>query len=192
MIRALIFDYFGVVRTSGLRAAYRQLGGNVAKDEVFIADVTTAANYGFITDADEQLAEHLGVSLETWRTAVSGAAGNDPVLLAYIRTLRDQHFKTGLLSNAGAEAAQDYFEPGEASRYFDAVLFSGEAGYVKPEAAFYRMMAERLGVTPEECVMIDDRKEFCIGAERIGMQAIEYHDFDQFRAALDKLLATQS
>ena len=77
MIRALIFDYFGVIRTSGLRAAYTALGGDLAKDETFVADVTTAANYGFITDADEQLAAYLGVTVEQWRQKLIDMHGND-------------------------------------------------------------------------------------------------------------------
>ena len=191
MIRAVIFDYFGVIRTTGLRAAYTQLGGDLSRDEAFVTDVTVAANYGFITDADEQLAERLGVDLPTWKEAVSGAHGNDTVLLAYIANdLRAQkHLATGLLSNAGAQAADDYFQPGEIEQYFDVALVSGETGFVKPEAAFYRMRAERLGVSPEHCVMVDDRKEFCDGAVRVGMQAIEYRHFEQFEADLEKLLS---
>lgn len=190
MIRALIFDYFGVIRTTGLRTAFTQLGGDLSKDEAFIADVTTAAGYGFITDADEQIAQRLGVELSIWKEAVSGAHGNDPVLLAYIAdVLRAQkHLKIGLLSNASSQAGADYFMPGEATRYFDATLFSGEVGHAKPEAAFYRMIAEKLGVTTQDCVMIDDRKEFCLGAEYVGMQSIEYRNFEQFKADLEKLL----
>lgn len=189
MIQALIFDYFGVIRTTGLRTAFTKLGGDLSKDEAFITDVTAAAGYGFITDADEQIAERLGVDLPVWKDAISGAHGNDPVLLAYIAdVLRAQeHLKIGLLSNASSQASADYFEPGEAARYFDATLFSGEVGHAKPEAAFYRMIAERLGVPAEACVMIDDRKEFCLGAEYVGMQSIEYHNFEQFKADLGQL-----
>lgn len=191
MIHAVIFDYFGVIRTTGLRAAYTQLGGDLSTDEAFITDVTVAANYGFITNADEQLAARLGVDLSVWKEAVSGAHGNDTVLLGYIaNTLRAQRqLKVGLLSNAGVQAGADYFAPGELERYFDAVLFSGETGYVKPEAAFYRMMAEHLGVEPEQCVMVDDRKEFCAGAEYVGMKSIEYRHFEQCKTELEELLA---
>jgi len=190
VIQALIFDYFGVIRLTGLRSAFVSLGGDLSKDEAFVTDVTTAANYGFIQDADEQLAERLGVDMTTWRKAVAGSNGNDPILLNYIAEVhKTKQCKTGLLSNAGSQALKDYFEPGEVERYFDATLVSGDTGYVKPEAAFYRMMAEKLGVESSECVMIDDREEFCIGAERVGMQSIHYQNYRQFRAALEKLLS---
>ncbi len=193
MIKALIFDYFGVIRLTGLRSAFVALGGDLSKDEAFVTDVTVAANYGFIHDADEQLAARLGVDVAVWRSAVAGANGNDPVLLKYIEEIHvTKQYKTGLLSNAGSQALHDYFVPGELESHFDVALVSGDTGYVKPEAAFYRMMADRLNVDPSECVMIDDREEFCVGAEYIGMQSIHYQNYQQFRRALDELLASQS
>ena len=191
MISAVIFDYFGVIRTTGIRSAYIQLGGDLHKDEAFVADVTIAGNYGFIHDVDEQLAGRLGVDLTTWREAVSGAHGNDPMLLHYIeKTLRKRLcLKTALLSNANSQAAADYFEPGELERYFDAALFSGAVGYAKPEAAAYRLTAERLGVSPTDCIMVDDREEFCRGAERVGMHAIVYRNFAQCTEEIKRLLA---
>lgn len=193
MITALIFDYFGVIRLTGLRSAFVSLGGDLSKDEAFVTDVTTAANYGFIHDADEQLAAHLGVDLATWQKAMAGSNGNDPVLLQFIKELHQEGiYRIGLLSNAGSQALKDYFEPGELETLFDATLVSGDTGYVKPEAAFYRMMAEKLGVDPSTCVMIDDREEFCKGAEYVGMRSIHYQNYQQFREDLDTLIASQS
>jgi len=191
VIRAIIFDYFGVIRPKdhGLRSVYRSLGGDTVADEPFISDITNAGNYGFITDVDEQLAARLGVSVEAWREAIAGTRNNDPEILAYIFQLRsEKRCKTGLLSNAGADSLATYFGPGQLEHFFDAALASGDTGYVKPEAQFYRMMADKLGVTPEECVMVDDRPEFCAGAERAGMQAIVYSDLGQLRRSIDQLL----
>lgn len=191
MIKALIFDYFGVVRPNGhgLRSVYRQLGGDVEKDETFIADITTAANAGFIDDMYQQLADHLGVSLKVWLAAVSAVNNNDQDLLQYIKQLRSvRHVKTGLLSNASAGSLEVFFAPGEIERYFDAAMVSGDSGFFKPEAAFYRMMADQLGVEPEECVMVDDREEYCRGAEFVGMKSILYQNLNQFKTDLDALI----
>ena len=192
MIRALIFDYFDVIRPtgSGIHATYQRLGGDVDKDEVFISDLTAAAGYGYISDADQQLAAHLGISVEAWRQAVKGSDKNDPALLAYVLELRATGLKIGLLSNAGPGSLATFFAPGELQRYFDAALISGDSGYVKPEAAFYRQIAEMLGVLPAECIMIDDRLEFCKGAEFVGMQSIQYKHLDQFKRDIAAKLAT--
>lgn len=194
MIRAIIFDYFGVVRPdgAGLRSIYRYLGGDVQKDEPFIADVTSAANYGFIDDAEEELAKHLGISMDQWNAAAKVIQRKDPAVLAYILELRQRGLRVGLLSNAGKGMLPKYFAPDDLSTYFDYFVSSGDVGLVKPEAAFYRLMAERLGIEPEECVMVDDREAFVTGATFIGMQGVHYQHFDQFKNDLEALLAANS
>jgi FMN phosphatase YigB (HAD superfamily) len=44
----------------------------------------------------------------------------------------------------------------------------------------------------EECVFTDDREDYCEGARAVGMQAILYKNFTQFRADLEKLLSESS
>lgn len=188
MIHAIIFDYFGVVRPTGVRTAYRILGGDIDKDEAFITDVTTAGDKGFIDDADLQLANRLGVSLETWRLAVYNSQANDEELLAYIKELRKRGYKIGLLSNARAGMFDMIFSS-DADQYFDSVMASGDYNMTKPEPAFYRLMAEKLQVEASACVMIDDRDEFCEGAVRVGMQGIVYKHFAQCKRELEALLA---
>lgn len=191
MIAALIFDYFGVIRPQGhgLRSVYRSFGGDVVKDEIFIADLTAAAGYGFITDMDQQFADRLGISVDVWRDAVAQADNNDAALLADIVLLRKQGFRTGLLTNAGAGSLEVFFRNCDIHQYFDVALASGDSGFVKPEAAFYAMMAHRLDVAPENCIMIDDRPEFCKGAEYIGMKSIVYKDFAHYKKDLELFLA---
>lgn len=193
MIKALIFDYFGVIRPDdhGVMATYRRLGGDVEKDGVFIADLKAAANFGLLKDADAQIAERLGVSLETWYKEV-GAHNNDPELLNFVIKQRAQGYKTGLLSNADSHMSSVFFEPGQLNTYFDAALFSGDVGISKPEAMFYRLIASKLEVEPEECIMIDDRPEFCAGARYVGMQSVEYKHFDQFVHDLAQILETEN
>lgn len=188
-IQALIFDFFGVIRPNenGILATYRRLGGDVAKDAVFLENIKAAANFGLVNDADEQIAAHLGVPVERWFQEM-GATHNDPALLDFIRAKRAEGFKIGLLSNADSHMLNVYFTPEELRSYFDAALLSGDVGIAKPAAMFYRLICDKLGVQPEACVMIDDRPEFCAGARYIGMQAVEYKHFDQLTQELARLL----
>jgi len=193
VIQALIFDFFGVIRPNdqGVLATYRRLGGDVTKDAVFLEDIKTAANFGLVADADEQIAARLGVPVERWFEEM-GTAHNDHALLEFIRAKRAEGFKTGLLSNADAHMLSVYFTPAELQQYFDAALLSGDVGVAKPAAMFYRLMCDKLDVAPKACVMIDDRPEFCAGARYIGMQAIEYKHFDQLQQELAQLLSSDN
>ena len=51
-------------------------------------------------------------------------------------------------------------------------MLSYREGIAKPNPEIFTLAAERLGVAPSECVMIDDIAANCEGAEVAGMQSI--------------------
>jgi HAD superfamily hydrolase (TIGR01509 family) len=57
---------------------------------------------------------------------------------------------------------------------FDAVVSSAEEGLAKPEAEIYRRAAERIGLSPEACVFVDDAEANVRAAEAVGMRGIVY------------------
>lgn len=58
-------------------------------------------------------------------------------------------------------------------QYFDQVIFSCDVGAVKPEPILYKMMIARLGMPPEEIVMIGDQKsKDCDAPKAAGMRAL--------------------
>jgi HAD superfamily hydrolase (TIGR01509 family) len=94
-----------------------------------------------------------------------------------------------MLTNMGQGGIDRWFKPGFLDKYFDAVVASGDVGYAKPQAQIYQIMADSLAVRLDECLFTDDRQEYCDGATAVGMKAILYKDFDQFKKDLEQLLA---
>lgn len=191
MIKAIIFDCFGVVRVDATNNAYAKLGGYPNRDEEFIRDIIFRVNSGQISNGAALIAQRLGTSEEQWRNTVKASSDIDQAVLDYAKSLR-QKYKTAMLSNIGAGGLERWFEPGELEKYFDVVVGSGDIGFAKPEHQAYEIVAERLGVRLDECVMIDDRLEFCEGARAVGMQAILYQDFVGFKTELEALLAKKT
>lgn len=189
MIRAIIFDYFGVIQPDVLSAAYRSFGGDPDRDAQFLHDTINAVNHGYIKSSRPVIAEHLGISTDEWVRALDERRGHDPELLAYILQLR-AHYKTGLLSNIGPGGLQVMWPKGDLEKYFDAAIASGDVGHIKPEPEMYRLIAERLGVATSECVMVDDIPRLCDGARNAGMKAVQYRHFAQAKAELETLLAS--
>jgi putative hydrolase of the HAD superfamily len=187
MIRAIIFDYFGVIQPDVLPVTYRSFGGDPDKDAQFLHDTINAVNHGYIKSSRPVIAEHLGISTDDWVRALNERRGHDPELLAYILELRAK-YKIGLLSNIGPGGLQVMWPAGELEKYFDVAIASGDVGFIKPEPEIYKLMAEKLGVDPTECVMIDDLQKHCDGARSAGMQAIQYGHFAQAKTELQKLL----
>ncbi len=188
MIRAIIFDYFGVIQPDVIGATYRLFGGDPDQDAQFLRDTISAVDHGQLKSSRPVIAQRLGIPVEEWVHALNERRGHDPDLLNYILLLRKQ-CKTGLLSNIGRGGLQAIWPKGELEKYFDVAIASGDVGHIKPEPEIYELMAEKLGVKPQECVMIDDLEKHCMGACAIGMQAIQYDHFAQAKAELEKLLS---
>jgi HAD superfamily hydrolase (TIGR01509 family) len=190
MIKAIIYDCFGVLITDKLQ----ELRDEVARHDPAAADemmkLVRAANKGILEPevTRPQIAALCGMTAEQYRAYIVGGEGRNKPLFRHIETLKPQ-YKIGMLSNIGKRSLQNRFSEEELVRYFDAVVASGDIGYAKPELEAYRIAVKRLGVEPEETIFIDDRAVFCAAAEQAGLKAIEYTDFAQYKRDLQTLLA---
>ncbi len=191
MIQAVIFDCFGVLVTDALQAICDDLRVRdpVAADQV--RSLVQLANRGLADPeaSSRQVAAILGTTYEAYRDQIRDGEVRNTQLLEYVGRLRETH-KTALLSNIGEGSLLRRFTEEELAQYFDTVVASGEVGFAKPEPEIYEICADRLGVRYDECVFTDDREEFCEAARAVGMQAIVYKDFAQFRTDLEKLLSS--
>jgi HAD superfamily hydrolase (TIGR01509 family) len=80
------------------------------------------------------------------------------------------------------------FSDEELQRFFDVVVISAEVGMVKPDPAIYHLTADKLGVSPAECIFIDDRQVYVQAAVNIGMPSIYNESFQQIKTELTRLL----
>lgn len=111
---------------------------------------------------------------------------NEP-LLRHIKQLR-RVYKTAVLSNTSRRSLEAQFPGDELSQYFDTVVGSFDIGFAKPAARAYEVVADRLGVRLEECIMVDARLEYCESARAAGMKAVHYTSFEQMKSELSQLI----
>ena len=71
---------------------------------------------------------------------------------------------------------------------FDVVVESSKVGVRKPETRFYEIACELLGVTPGECVFLDDLGINLKPAAAMGMRTIKVLTAEQAIADLEALL----
>jgi epoxide hydrolase-like predicted phosphatase len=107
-----------------------------------------------------------------------------PSMVDAVREIRASELLTGLLSNSWSTA---HYDRKLLTELFDAVVISAEVGLHKPEPEIYLLAAERLDVDPKECIFVDDLKENCDGAERVGMTPLRHRDPSQTIAKLGEL-----
>lgn len=187
-VKAVIFDCFGVLVAPVQYLAYRDLGGDVEKDKARLEEMFRQYDLGMINrrEMHETLASWLKVSVEEWRAVTRDYSSKDQKLLRFVAGLRPR-YKTGVVTNIGAETFYQVFTKEEVSQYFDVVVLSSEERVMKPDPRIYQITVDRLGVAAASCVFIDDLQPNVAGAAKAGMRGILYTSFDQLMGELAKL-----
>lgn len=186
MIRAIIFDCFGV------------LTGDIWKEFVLGLPEEQQEPARELNRAHDRMA----ISLQEFSQAIYELTGHEPQvieslissdmvkntnLLEYIAHLK-KDYKIGLLSNVGSNWIRESFLSQQEQQLFDDFVLSYEVRLIKPDREIYKLAASRLKVSPSECIFIDDGLQNCEGAKSTGMGAVLYKDFRQFTSDLEALL----
>ncbi|MCW1907986.1 MAG: HAD family phosphatase [Candidatus Saccharibacteria bacterium] len=193
MIKAIIFDCYGVLVGTGFWNIYNRAGGDADKDKVFINDWLHRNSLGEVTGEEltEAMAKELGITVAEWRRYIEEDEVPSPQLLDLIRTRLLGKYKLAVISNAG-RGALDRKLSKEQQALFDAVIVSAEVGLVKPDPAIFAYACEKLGVDPKQTVFIDDHEEYLAGAQSLGIKTILYKNFEDCHNQLVQLLAKES
>ena len=96
----------------------------------------------------------------------------DPIIM--IEGMSDLVFKLKrkgygiyLLSNASV-MQKDYWPSVSCASFFDGVVVSAFEHVMKPDPRIYEILLERFGLTADECIFIDDRKDNIEAAGKLG------------------------
>ncbi len=188
MIKAIVFDCFGVLASDGWLPFRKSYFGDKPELLDWVTTLNKKVDAGILRYDDfiEGVAALAGVSIGEAHRQIEGNVAN-PELFAFISDILKPKFNIGMLSNVAANWLDKMFSP-EQVALFDAKVLSYELGVIKPDPLTYRTIAERLGARPEECLFVDDQIRYCEGAQATGMQAICYQNFDQFKAEIEPLI----
>jgi len=86
---------------------------------------------------------------------------------AVLKGLSGRGVKVGVLSNIAFDIRPAFSARGF-DAYVDEFVLSFEEGVIKPDPAIFRILLERLGVAPEEALMVGDSEEADGGAKALG------------------------
>lgn len=98
-------------------------------------------------------------------------------------TLLKPHYKLGLISNTAKES---FINLPFLNELFDVVIFSHEVGMAKDSEEIFLRAAEMLGVSPGECVFVDDIPEFVRVARSAGMLSVQFKNAVQLKFWLER------
>ena len=199
MRRAVIVDIGGVLEhtpeTGWVEAWEARLGLRPGGLRQLVAPIWRPGRTGAasLDEIEQRTADVLGIdaaqSDALWADVWAEYVGSlNRELLDYLGSLRPR-CKTAILSNSFVGAREREQALYGFADVFDHVLYAHEEGLEKPDPAFYLLACERLEVTPEEAVFVDDLPENVTGARAVGMQAVLFTSSEQTIRALQAALA---
>lgn len=152
-----------------------------------LQDIIHATDYGFMSRDDyyRDIANLAGKTPDDIREIESRQHSRDERMIAYSQTFRSK-YKVGLLSNIDSDTIRRLFPNFE--ELFDVFVVSGDIGITKPSVEIFEITAAKLGLLPEECLMIDDVPKNVEGAEMAGMHALLFTTQYELEQELPRLL----
>ncbi len=96
-------------------------------------------------------------------------------------------YRLGLLSNTNEWHFHYVIKKCEIYNCFEAVSLSYIVREMKPGSGIYLHALKKLKLRPEECVYVDDIKEYAEAARRIGIQGVHYRSHGQLVDELKRL-----
>lgn len=108
---------------------------------------------------------------------------HQPQMSALIRRARGHGIRTALLSNSWGNTYPRETWDG----MFDDIVISGEVQLRKPEPEIYHLAAQRLDLSPSECVFVDDMEVNVVAARELGITGILHRSYDETRRELEAL-----
>lgn len=110
-----------------------------------------------------------------------------PGLVPLLERLASARVTRAVVTSSVCEHAWQKLETAGLRRYFDTVISGSDIDSPKPAPDIYRLAAERLGVDPARCVVLEDSEPGVRAALAAGMHPIQVPDLVQPDEALREL-----
>ena len=188
-INAVIFDWGGVLIEDPAPALFKYcanaFGVNIeryiAAFDICINDFQTGTvtEQQFWTNMAKQLNAPMPKVASLWTEAFIAAYKPRQEMFSLAGRLRKAGYKTAILSNTEMPVVEIINKQKYDS--FDITVLSCLEGTVKPERKIYDLALNRLGVSAEQTLFIDDKPENIDGAKQAGLQTILFKTIEKFK-----------
>lgn len=196
MIKAILFDFGGVIAEEGFREGLKALARQQGLDEsqIFQAGMDAVYESGWVKGRGSEhdfwqiMAQKTGLrgDPEVMREAILERFRIRPAMLALVDNLRRRGYLVGLLSDQ-TEWLDELDRRHGIYSHFDKLYISYRLGKGKRNPSLFQEITQDLDFLPEQILFIDDSPDNIQRAREFGWQGIVFTDEDTLSDQLRKL-----
>ena len=206
-IEAIISDFGGVLTSPMLDSfvafqdatgiSLEELGKAMAAvamrdgaNPLFELETGRMTEAAFLDSLAAQLTDQLGadVTLSGFGERYFAHLHPNEHLIGYMRELRERGYRLAICTNNVREWEQRWRAKLPVDEIFDVVVDSAFVGTRKPESRIYELTLERLGVSADAALFIDDIELNCDAARELGIRSIWFRSNEQTIAEIESVL----
>ena len=198
MIRNIIFDFGSVLVDWNPERLYGPYFNDDAKMRYFLTEICPHA-WNAQADAGRSTAEiteeRVAVHPE-WEKEIRMYFGQwikmmgeqIPGMQELVEELKNRGYRLYGLTNWSAETFPLVKDNYPVFRLLDGIVVSGEEKIAKPDPGIFRILLQRYGLKPEECLFIDDNPGNVSTGESLGIRGLIFTSAAALRSRLAEVL----
>ena len=203
MIKAVIFDYGGVIKVAypiplTIASVFKVSEQEIAAQKKNTAPFYSLLQRGLIKETDfwKKVADALGKSVpkevkKLARKSYSESFSIHSEILELVKELKSRKIKTAVLSNI-AKLQAEVIRENKGYKGFTALVLSYKEKLEKPTLDIYLSAVKKLKVQPGECIFIDDKQINLLPAINLGMKTILAVNPKQIVADVNLIIDSQN
>jgi putative hydrolase of the HAD superfamily len=200
MIRAVIFDFGGVLAEEGFREGIKAIGKKKGLDPDDFYNISSELVYvtGYITGGCDEhsywnaVREKTGVKGEDqeFREEILKRFKLRPEMTAVVEKIKSSGFIVAILSDQ-TNWLDELDQRTPFHHHFDYVFNSFHLKKTKRDPSIFRDVCTSLAVRPEEALFVDDNFGNIERAVSQGLRTIHFKGMSEFQIEIKKLVETQ-
>ncbi len=199
MIKAVVFDFGGVLAEEGFKEGLKAIGkkNGLDPDDFYAVAGELVYQTGYVTGmADESefwnaVREKIGISGndEELRSEILRRFVLRPVMLKYAEKLRFSGFITAILSDQ-TNWLDEINREAPFFHYFDYIFNSFKLKKGKRDPSIFGDVCSTMGLQPTEVLFADDNIENIKRALGAGLNALHFRDIGSFQREISTFIKT--
>ncbi len=170
--KAVIFDFFDVIHRDPFHYWLKQNGLERAGEMEESARLFDLGEID-LEEHHRRVSRASGKPVDSIRASFDDISWVDQEMVDLIRDLK-KDYKTGLLSNSATEYLGKIIDLHDLESLFDVLIVSAEVGLVKPDPRIFEYALDKLSVTGQEALFIDDNPSNVEAASNLDIKGVVY------------------